>query len=786
MLGNYSGMRLREKIMINIISADEWKIVIDHFSQENKRLVESIFSLGNGHMGLRGFFEEEYTGDSLQGTYLAGVYYLDKTKVGWWKNGFTESFAKVINSTNWVGINIKIDGQSLDLNRFQVQGFSMTLDMKTGLLSRSFLADNGSGKLTKFTFKRFLSMENRNIACVSVIAEPVNYSGTIAFEPYLDGDVVNEDSNYDEKFWVEIDRQSDESSAALTMETLKTKFRQSTAMYAKLISNGKERNVQKIPLLREKYAGQRITAEFNCGIAVEFQKFVSVCTSRDFSVDQLQKITREKLKTAAALGWEELFKRHCKVLAQKWNECDVVIQDDVKAQQGIRYNIFQLNQTYTGDDPRLNLGPKGFTGEKYWGGTYWDTEAFCLPFYLYTNASIARNLLYYRYLQLENARGNAKRLGLKGALYPMVTMDGVECHNEWEITFEELHRNGAIAYSIYNYTQYTGDMTFVDDYGIEELIEISRFYASRVTYNSQKDKYMMLGVTGPNEYENNVNNNWYTNMLSAWVMDYTRERLENLKRRKPERCTEVIKKLGINTGEVQKWSEISEKMYYPYVEELGIFEQQDLYMDKEQQLVKDIPESELPLNKHWSWDRILRSCFIKQADVIQAFYFFPFQYDMACKKRNFDFYEPRTVHESSLSASVYSIVASQIGYKQKAYELYLRTSRLDLDNYNADTEDGVHLTSMSGSWLAIVQGFAEIYANKNRLTMKPYIPEQWSHYSFKMDFRGSKLAINVNKTDVSVELLEGKPIDVLIYDQTHHIEKSVLVPMPKEVLEVQA
>jgi maltose phosphorylase len=359
-------------------------------------------------------------------------------------------------------------------------------------------------------------------------------------------------------------------------------------------------------------------------------------------------------------------------------------------------------------------------------------------------------------------------------------MDGVECHNEWEITFEELHRNGAIAYSIYHYTRYTGDTSYVDDYGIEELIEISRFYASRLNYNPQKDKYMMLGVTGPNEYENNVNNNWYTNMLSAWVMDYTRARLEDLQIRKPARYSEVIKKLEVSGDEIQKWAEISEKMYYPYVSELGIFEQQDLYMDKEQKLVKDIPASELPLNKHWSWDRILRSCFIKQADVIQAFYFFPFKYDADCKKRNFDFYEPRTVHESSLSPSVYSIVASQIGYKQKAYELYLRTSRLDLDNYNADTEDGIHLTSMSGSWLAIVQGFAGIYVHNDRLTMKPYIPEQWSEYSFKMDFRGSKLAIRVNKKDVSVELLEGRPIDVFLYDQVYRMEKTLFVQMPEE------
>lgn len=656
--------------MVRIFTIDGWKIGIDKFNPKNKRLMESIFSLGNGHMGLRGFFEEEYSGDSLHGTYLAGVYYPDKTKVGWWKNGYNDSFAKVVNSTNWIGIDININGQPLDLAKWKINDFSMTLDMKIGLLSRNVTAEAPTGEKLSFEFKRFLSMARRNIACVYVSVKPLNFSGNVTFLPYLDGDVVNEDANYEEKFWKEIDKRIDTENKrmSVTMETLKTGYRQSTAAFSLVKYNGKELSTEKTPIIKNNsYVGQRISVSVNNGDTVTIEKYVAVCTSRDFEKDNLEETATQKLNDALKTGYDELFKEHCVALDNKWNECDVLIDGDVQAQQGIRYNIFQLNQTYTGDDPRLNLGPKGFTGEKYGGSTYWDTEAFCLPFYLYTNSEIARNLLYYRYLQLDKARGNARKLGLSGALYPMVTMDGEECHNEWEITFEELHRNGAMAYAVYNYTNYTGDKTYLDDYGIEELAEISRFWASRVNYNPTKDKYMMLCVTGPNEYENNINNNWYTNTLAAWTMDYTRECLFDLKTRKPERYNSLISKISLSDAEIEKWKEISSKMHFPFVKELGIFEQQDLYMDKEQKLVQDIPENELPLNKHWSWDKILRSCFIKQADVIQAFYFFPQKYDKECKKRNFDFYEPRTVHESSLSPSVYSIVASQIGYKEKAY-----------------------------------------------------------------------------------------------------------------------
>ncbi|MCX8131220.1 MAG: family 65 glycosyl hydrolase domain-containing protein [Clostridia bacterium] len=751
--------------MIEYLKAKEWSIVEEGFDPKLNRFSESILSLGNEHMGLRGFFEEGYSGDSLQGTYVAGVYYPDKTRVGWWKNGYPDFFAKVINSTNWIGIEIYIDGDKLDLAGCRVENFTRELDMRNGTLTRRFTAVMDNGKKTGFCFTRFLSMADNEIACISVGVEPLNYSGKLTFIPFLDGDVSNEDSNYGEKFWIEVNKKADESIALLTMQTKKTGFVLATAAKTKIFKSNQELSIAVKPLLKEKYAGQQIEVEAEQGSVVEVQKFVSVCTSRDHKETELEAVTLEKLDFSYSKGYDILFTEHCAEMARKWEDSDVVIEGDVKAQQGIRYNIFQLNQTYTGKDPRLNIGPKGFTGEKYGGSTYWDTEAYCFPFYLYTNQEVARNLLYYRYLHLERAKENAAKLGFKGALYPMVTMDGQECHNEWEITFEEIHRNGAIAYAIYNYTSYTGDTSYLKEYGIEVLVEISRFWADRVNYNPRKDKYMILGVTGPNEYENNVNNNWYTNTMASWTLEYTIESLELIKGDSAESYRKAVGAFKISEEELNKWKDIISKMYYPVVDELGIFEQNDLYMDKEQVLVKDLPSDVLPLNKHWSWDRILRSCFIKQADVLQGIYFFPDRYDTECMRRNFDFYEPRTVHESSLSPSIYSIVASWIGYKEKAYELYLRTARLDLDNYNDDTDDGVHLTSMSGSWLAIIQGFAGIKVKGSTLYLKPYLPEQWKGYSFKITFRGSKLKVLVNPGKVTIENISGEPISINLFER---------------------
>jgi maltose phosphorylase len=307
------------------------------------------------------------------------------------------------------------------------------------------------------------------------------------------------------------------------------------------------------------------------------------------------------------------------------------------------------------------------------------------------------------------------------------------------------------------------------------LIAISRFWADRVTFNPRKNKYMILGVTGPNEYENNVNNNWYTNTMAAWTLDYTLKSLAELKNDDQVKYRYLAEKLDFEPEELDNWQDIIGKMYYPTVPDLGIFEQNDLYMDKEQVLVKDLPPEELPLNKYWSWDRILRSCFIKQADVIQAFYFLPEQFDLECKQRNFDFYEPRTVHESSLSPSIHSIVASHIGYHHQAYQLFLRSSRLDLENRNDDTDEGIHLTSMAGNWLAVVMGFAGVAVKNNNFTFNPYLPETWESYSFKLNFRKRRLKITVDKEQIKIEQFSGTLFPLYVREKEYLSSKDNLL-----------
>jgi maltose phosphorylase len=440
---------------------------------------------------------------------------------------------------------------------------------------------------------------------------------------------------------------------------------------------------------------------------------------------------------------------HAEKWADVWDLADIKIEGDAEAQQAIRFNIFQLNQTYTGEDARLNIGPKGFTGEKYGGSTYWDTEAYCLAFYMSTKRQeVARQLLVYRYNHLENAIKNAEKLGFKNgaALYPMVTMNGEECHNEWEITFEEIHRNGAIAYGICNYITYTGDKNYLAEYGFDVLLGIARFWAQRVNWSESKKAYVMLGVTGPNEYENNVNNNFYTNFIARWCLQYTSEVAAWLKAHHLSAYQAKATHYQFQeTEELSKWAHIIEHMYFPKLEGTSIWLQQDGFMDKEQLSVSDLNASERPINQHWSWDRILRSIFIKQADVLQGMYFFEDQFTTQEIKDNFDFYEPKTVHESSLSPCVHSILAAKLGYEEKAYEMYLRTSRLDLDDYNHEAHEGLHITSMAGTWMSVVQGFGGMRVKNDQLEFSPILPKNWTKYSFNVLFRNQRYEITVDQ-----------------------------------------
>ncbi|MEZ5070098.1 MAG: family 65 glycosyl hydrolase domain-containing protein [Bacteroidales bacterium] len=744
---------------------DPWCIVEEGFEPSMQEASESIFSLGNGRMGQRANFEERYSGESLQGNYLAGVYYPDKTRVGWWKNGYPEYFAKVLNAPNWVGIGVELGGEELDLHRVNPENFRRVLNMKEGTLERSFRATLGGGTV-EVAVLRFLSMKRDEVGAIRYAIRSVDFRGPVRFTPFIDGDVENRDSNYDEKFWDLMATGAGDGWGWLQAKTKKSGFVTGMRFGYGMALDGKILGPPVEVVEKKDFVANRISVDLAPGQEVVFTKYASVLSSLICKPEEMDRTGARILGDAMKAGFDTLLSEHREIWAEKWGHSDIFIEGDTAAQQAIRFNIFQLNQTYTGTDERLNIGPKGFTGEKYGGSTYWDTEAYMLPFYLSTAPEpVSRNLLVYRYKHLDRAIENAAKLGFRdgAALYPMVTMNGEECHNEWEITFEEIHRNGAISFAIYNYIRYTGDKGYLAQYGLEVLIGISRFWRQRVNWSDVRGKYVMLGVTGPNEYENNVNNNWYTSRMAQWTLRYTLEALDHVMETDPGAYDGIRSRTRLDfKEETAAWRDVIENLYFPYNENKGVFMQQDGYMDKEQKMAADLDPAERPINQHWSWDRILRSCFIKQADVLQGLFVFEDEYDTETIRRNFDFYEPRTVHESSLSPCVHSILASRIGRADKAYEMYLRTSRLDLDDYNQEVAEGLHITSMGGTWMSVVIGFGGLRIREGLLSFDPHLPRQWNGLSFKVLYRRRVLEVRISSKRTDIELVSGEALEIFL------------------------
>lgn len=764
--------------MKDYIQHDPWKIIEPGFHPDYNEITESLMSLGNGRIGQRGNFEETYSGKTLSGNYVAGVYYPDKTRVGWWKNGYPDYFAKVLNACNWIGIDVKIGNEVLDLATCEILSFSRVLDMQEGILYRNFTALLPETKIrVEVSVRRFCSLTHDEAGAIAYQIILPDADEQVTIVPYLDGTIRNRDANYDESFWDEVYKETAFAEGMIVLETKDNpygveRFQVATAMKFDIKINNLKTDFHSLPVRKEKYVAGSVQVDLRAGQVLDIYKYAANLSSMNYDKGTLTEEARRYVQHFASAGFENRLNEHKQAWAERWRQNDIVIEGDIAAQQGIRFNIFHLGQTYTGKDERLNIGPKGFTGEKYGGSTYWDTEAYCIPFYLATaTPSVARNLLIYRYRQLGKAIENAAKLGFRNgaALYPMVTMNGEECHNEWEITFEEIHRNGAIAYGICDYVRYTGETGYLADYGLEVLISLARFWEQRVNWSEHLQQYVMLGVTGPNEYENNVNNNWYTNYIARWTLSYCMQVIEMLSENDPDKLASVLLKTNFDTEkETPKWNDIVDKLYFPFDEKRQVYLQQQGFLDKELLSVEDI-QSERPINQNWSWDRILRSCFIKQADVLQGLYFFEENFTKEEISRNFEFYEPMTVHESSLSPCVHAILAASIGKEEKAYEMYVRTARLDLDDYNNDTEDGLHITSMAGTWMSIVKGFAGQRVINDELVLNPVLPKQWDSYTFRIGFRESLLEITIKKSEVIIRNISDIPAMVRIYDKINTI-----------------
>ena len=424
----------------------------------------------------------------------------------------------MVNCPNWNTIIVEINNKLLDLSKCKIISYRRELNMKEGWCERKVNLETSDCDEIEIKSKKFISLKRENIGVIKYSIKALNSRLKIKVLPSIDIDVKNNDANWNQPFLETIETLTEKNFSTVSSKVINSDFEIATFIKTKYFINSIAIEANYIPSNNKKLIGCSSTFDLDKNHELSILKLGGYVNSNDTPKKEFKKIIKHETQSALKQGFVNLLDENKKEWSKIWDDSDVIIEGDVKSQQAIRFNIYHLNQTFNGKDPKLNIGPKGFTGEKYGGVTYWDTEAYCIPFYLGTkDSNVAKNLLKQRYDQLPNAILNAEKIGLNhgAALYPMVTANGEECHNEWEITFEEIHRNAAIAQAIKKYLNFSNDNEFMINKGIKILIAISRFWEQRVNYSNALNKYVILGVTGPNEYENNVDNNWYTNYSNS-------------------------------------------------------------------------------------------------------------------------------------------------------------------------------------------------------------------------------------------------------------------------------
>ncbi|HEX2927777.1 MAG TPA: glycosyl hydrolase family 65 protein [Ruminiclostridium sp.] len=752
-----------------------WEVIENGFDPEYGRVSESIFSLGNEYMGVRGYFEEGYSGDKLQGSYLNGVYEESITEKSAYK-GISNRGTFMVNGVDWLYTRLKIDEEELDLAVSKISGFKRKLDLKTGILTREFLWHTKSGKEIKVGFTRFLSMITPKLGCQRVTLEPVNFSGNIQVKSGLDFSTIHE--TMQKSLW---DCMKQGISGGITGSLSRTKS-SGQMVYAGF----KIQSIQALDFTyieKDKLNYLIFDLALDKGKNVTFDKLTVVHAEKNAGKNP-EIVWAEGTELADLYSlkkFDEFLAENAAYWENVWNNFDVSIEGDADNQQGIRYCISQMHQTYHGEDPSMNIGAKGLTGEAYGGNAFWDTETYCLPFYLFNNPKAARNLLEYRYNTLPQAIERARDLDCEGACYPIATLDGTESCTLWQHASLQFQPSTAVAYGIRHYVKITGDNAFLYEKGLEMLIQISRFLATRGQWSSRTGKFGYYGVMGPDEFQMMVNNNCYTNFMAKKTFEYTLEVLSEVKAGKPDVYSEIQSKLGLQANELENWGKMAANMRIPLEETTGIYEQHEGYFDLPHIDIKSIPVTDFPLYHNWSYDRIYRNDMIKQPDVLMFMFLYNQDFTYQAKKSNYEFYEPRCIHESSLSPSVHSVLASELGRHNEAFDFFSFATRMDLDNYNRNTREGLHTTSIAAAWVNIVYGFGGMRSDGEMLLFNPSIPASWKSYSFRVLYQGAVLEVKVNKETVIFKTLNSRKANVRIYGGKYVIGGEGLeLPVPAE------
>lgn len=759
--------RFSEKLQ-TLLGGDEWLILQDEYDAAENLNYESLFCLTNGYLGTRGSYEEG-TVKSLPCTFVNGVF--DKS----------ETFMRELaNLPNWLGIRLYVEKELIGIENCSILEFSRVLDMKHAMLVKRFLLEDKKGRQTLVEGIRFVSRANVHRMAVKLYVTPINYDGIIEVENIVDGSVINfaDAPRFKVKHtYLVANERLTENGVYIECATRDNHLHVGTGAFLDAERNGKS-----VIKTRQFYAFGEQTIEFQDfdaeqGVTTEITKYASIYTERDLPKYELHSAVKNEIDAFVERGFEQELAEHFKVYEEMWKEADIQIQGDFDLDRAVRFNIFHLMSTGNEHDDRVNVGAKLLHGEEYGGHAFWDTELFMLPFFAYVFPKTAKNLESYRYRLLDAARANAAKNGYKGAQYPWESADdGTEQCPDWTIEPDgtcyrcyvadyEHHVTAAVAYGIYDYVKITKDTSFLLKKGAEILMETARFWASRCEYITEKDRYEIRKVTGPDEWHEPVDNNVYTNYLAKWNLRYVIALIQDLKEHHREDYDRIAEKISLTEKEIEEWNLVQSKIYLPRKEGTQLLEQFEGYFDLQEVTIQEYDKNDWPIRPaELKTMKTKETQIIKQADVVMLLHLMGEEFDEETTKLNYSYYEKRTLHGSSLSPSIYSIMGLKVGDDTKAYRYLRRAAFIDLINLQKNTREGIHAANAGGVWQTVVFGFAGLSIDADGiLNITPKMPKEWEGVTFRIHYLNSWLEISIDaKSNAAVKVLEGAQTDVKV------------------------
>jgi len=746
---------------------------------------ETIFALGNGHLGIRGTLEEA-TGNATHGVYLNGFHDSYPITYGERAHAYARNHQVMVHVADGTRIDFWLDGEALDLATGTLERHERSLDLRTGLLERRFAWRSPGGQRVEVATRRLVSLVRPSIAAIeyelTVLGGPVAVRVESAIDTRADMTPAADDprigSPIPSGFLALVHSEADGPRLATVQRTGGTGMAAVAAADhdVTVTVNGVADHEAPAPAITSRVEDGRVLTSFALaavpGMRLRIVKRLAYRSTLDGVAEaDLVAAARRDLASAGEVGFAGLAAEQATALERFWRDSDVELDGDPALQQGIRFNLFSLYQA-AGRDGRTSLPAKGLTGEGYHGHYFWDTEIFAHPFFVYTNPAIARSLLEYRVTTLPKARIRAAEMRQRGALYAWRTIGGEEASAYFPAGTAQYHIDADIAYAMDRYVRVTGDEGLLLDGGAEVILETARLWADLGAYIPSRDGAFCINeVTGPDEYTALVDNNCYTNMMARHHLRLAAALADRLAADQPDAWSTLAAKVGLDAAEPAAWRRAADAMRIVYDEELGIHAQDETFLGKERWDFDGTPPSDYPLLLHVHPLVIYRHQVLKQPDVVLAQVLLSQEVGIAQKKRNFDYYDPLTTGDSSLSPSIQAVAAAELGYHDLAYRYFMQTARMDLDDVNGNVSSGVHIAAMAGSWIAVVFGFAGLRDDGPVPSLAPVLPTAWTRLRFRLLVRGSRVEVDLRRDAVTYRLVDGPSAELRHHGRTVHLAR---------------